>query len=502
MNSRVVNKLIRSEIWPVLRAQGFSRFDSRNAWRYREPLVDVVNFQSFNSYLAEGIGCTTYSFALHLGVYVLGSLEDPWIKKDSSGRPLPHEAQCSFRAHIEKRSPIDGFARADVFYIDREGHSAGAVFKEVRDQLKDLAPRWFGALANLNAVVAWMSGGDPPPGLPEQLGPGVYTGPGSLVWHDLFAVLRLLTHSATPTRDFALDSIRDIDAVIGSIQEIFSPILSTPASIDFETRRSRDLLLRLGEWRPNADLSPSVLRERSRLFASTWSAGSRANTASHQPAATVTPRSGLWPSLRKLGFSEFTDRLAHRPTREGVHVVSFAPPDPRQRKQYGYSRECFRIGVGVFWPDLSDGSPVRTNRRDEARPKLEECHLQMWLTSDNQASVSGPTTFITAADALTALDTDGAAWFSLCENTRDLAHLLEFPDWKILANYPTMRGFGSKNSVPRFLLRSVLAHRQGNAGGTQAFLEEARKAVMSVPEFRRDYLHRWVDQVTANLYPT
>ena len=105
MDSRVVNKLIRSEVWPILREQGFTKFNARNAWRYRPPLIDVVNFQSFNAYLAEGVGCTSYSFGLNLGVYLQGG-HDTAIKRNKTGYLPPHQAECHSRVQLNKREPI------------------------------------------------------------------------------------------------------------------------------------------------------------------------------------------------------------------------------------------------------------------------------------------------------------------------------------------------------------------------------------------------------------
>ena len=61
MDSSVVNGWIRKRIWPVLRDGGFTRFTPRTAWRYIPTRIEIVNFQSFNSYLAESVGATTYS---------------------------------------------------------------------------------------------------------------------------------------------------------------------------------------------------------------------------------------------------------------------------------------------------------------------------------------------------------------------------------------------------------------------------------------------------------
>jgi hypothetical protein len=60
MDSQVVAREIKSEIWPVLRRAGFDKFSPKTAWRYTPEQIHVVNFQSFNSHLAEGVGYTTF----------------------------------------------------------------------------------------------------------------------------------------------------------------------------------------------------------------------------------------------------------------------------------------------------------------------------------------------------------------------------------------------------------------------------------------------------------
>lgn len=67
MDSKVVNRAIKANVWPMLKEHGFGHFTTRTAWRHDHDRIDVINFQSFNSYQASVIGCTTYSFALRLG---------------------------------------------------------------------------------------------------------------------------------------------------------------------------------------------------------------------------------------------------------------------------------------------------------------------------------------------------------------------------------------------------------------------------------------------------
>lgn len=69
MDSKVITKKIREIIRPLLKENGFTEFTGRNARRYSKDTVEEITFQSFNSYVAHGVGCTTYSFAVNLYVY-------------------------------------------------------------------------------------------------------------------------------------------------------------------------------------------------------------------------------------------------------------------------------------------------------------------------------------------------------------------------------------------------------------------------------------------------
>ena len=62
-----MTKEIRRVVWPELRERGFAAFTGRTAWRYVGDAVDVVNFQSFGSSLADAVGCTTFSINLESG---------------------------------------------------------------------------------------------------------------------------------------------------------------------------------------------------------------------------------------------------------------------------------------------------------------------------------------------------------------------------------------------------------------------------------------------------
>jgi hypothetical protein len=494
VNSLVVNKLIRSEVWPILRAQGFSKFNSRNAWRYRGPWIDVVNFQSFNAYLAEGLGCTTFSFKVNLAVFVTGAEQDDWIPRDAAGRLLPQEYHCFFRAYLEKRTAVDGFKRLNIFHIDSQGNTTAAAFGEAQALLRESAPRWFGAFENLGATIDRMSSDIPTPAATEGIVDTMIASRGSPAWNNLMAGLRVLAHTETGTAESALVSLHSVDVAVGSILNTYT--VYGPPDIEAQARRIRHLLSALTSWLPAVETRPSVLVERSRLMGLTWSHTPMGGAAA-AGVEPVRPRDRLWPLLRTQGFAEFSERLAHRPSRDSVQVVAIVPVGRNEPKDRAQPPGRFRIGIGVFWPALADGQ-VRRNRRGQARPTLNECQVQMWLTPDHPDTTS-PTLFAGAPDALAALATDGAAWLDLCAKAETLIRLFDDPDWRIFANYPAMRGFGAVDSVPRSLLKAALARQLGDSGSVRAHLEAAGNAIDSHPEFRRDYFRGRVHQVAVNL---
>jgi hypothetical protein len=146
MDSRSVNKHIRLEAWPALREAGFTAFTTRSAWRYSPESIDVVNFQSFNSYLAGGLGCTTFSFGLNLGKYLsyVPSQFGPANGKLVAGRQRPAEYECHLRRALRKSLPQPEYPRPDIWFVNATGSNLSAVFADVRLALR-AAISWFAA---------------------------------------------------------------------------------------------------------------------------------------------------------------------------------------------------------------------------------------------------------------------------------------------------------------------------------------------------------------------
>jgi hypothetical protein len=162
MDSKTVDKQIRAVVWPRLRDAGFVKIAGRNTWRFQERSIDVVNFQSFNSYLAAGVGCTTFSFAVNLGVYYPCTEDAPWADRKCA---LPKEFDCQARRQPRKRIAQVELDRADIWYVRANGTNVSEVVSDATDVLVAEGLPWLARFDDLDyALFAFCS----KPGSDEQ----------------------------------------------------------------------------------------------------------------------------------------------------------------------------------------------------------------------------------------------------------------------------------------------------------------------------------------------
>ena len=148
MDSRVVNRELRAAVRPVLRSHGFSMFTERTAWRYMPGRIDVVNFQSFNEYLASAVGVTTYSFGLNLGQYLRCVPPDDFGIKLRKGQLAPQEWDCHLRIHPQRRIDQPELGRRDIWFIDPDGSYLETAVRDVRTVILDIGLAWFDQYAD------------------------------------------------------------------------------------------------------------------------------------------------------------------------------------------------------------------------------------------------------------------------------------------------------------------------------------------------------------------
>ena len=146
IDSKVVNKAINRLVWPQLKVLGFTRHRARTAWCFGSSIY-VVNFQSFNSYLAGGIDCTTYSFAVNLGLHFEFM---PWGGGTEYLGPEkpPHEAQCIFRRSLRRSVVQPGNLRPDIWAVDPDGFNVDLCVADAMAVIEHEGLPWFAALSD------------------------------------------------------------------------------------------------------------------------------------------------------------------------------------------------------------------------------------------------------------------------------------------------------------------------------------------------------------------
>lgn len=152
MDSAAVNKEIKSQIRPWLRDTGFSQFTARTAWRYSSAKIDVLNFQSFNSYLAAGIGSTTYSFCVNLGCSFEAIPRYAKVKQ-KNGLFRPEEYECHFRFALRRAIAQPNLERKDVWYVDPTGNNLAAVIADAKKAISEIGLCWFARFENQREVL-------------------------------------------------------------------------------------------------------------------------------------------------------------------------------------------------------------------------------------------------------------------------------------------------------------------------------------------------------------
>jgi hypothetical protein len=152
MDSRIVSGDLWKGVRPLLKAAGWTSFTSRTARRVYDERIDVINFQSFNTYLANKIGSTTFSFCVRLGCYFRFIPERVHIKV-RDGLPMPEEYNCHLRYTIRKKLLQPECARTDVFYVDPDGMYLPLVVDAVRDGITTEGFEWFRRFSDMREVL-------------------------------------------------------------------------------------------------------------------------------------------------------------------------------------------------------------------------------------------------------------------------------------------------------------------------------------------------------------
>ncbi len=154
MDSKVVAKEFRHEIWPLLRQEGFTKFNPKTAWRYTPDQIHVVNFQSFNSYVVGVVGCTTFSFALNLGILFRAIPFEYPVKKGPDPSVKPQEYDCHFRRRLLKGIDQPILPRRDTWYLEPDGGNLLKCLNDSRTAMVREGLPWFNRFESLEYVLS------------------------------------------------------------------------------------------------------------------------------------------------------------------------------------------------------------------------------------------------------------------------------------------------------------------------------------------------------------
>jgi hypothetical protein len=155
IDSRFVDTHLRRVLWPELKAIGFRR-SGRTAWRDRPHAVQVVCIQSFNSYVAEGAGATTFSFSVPIGVFYPVIEESTPMSRFRGDPARPAEWNCHARNHLGKGisqvgewHPRPLTDRPEIWYVKPDGSNAEAIVTDARDRILQEGIPWLERLSDL-----------------------------------------------------------------------------------------------------------------------------------------------------------------------------------------------------------------------------------------------------------------------------------------------------------------------------------------------------------------
>jgi hypothetical protein len=310
------------------------------------------------------------------------------------------------------------------------------------------------------------------------------------------SLLTLLQHERSPSEETAAFAVNYLDRMIGSILD-FSTIQSGRPGEEKNAVDVRELWEHLGAFGPSPECSGSFPDRRGSLTSPAWSAVTESHgtieDSERSGGETVSARVDLWPMLKRAGFSEFTDRLAHRISDDLVEVVEFLPMDPYERKASNHPPGLFRIGLGLFWNDLREDGLFRRDRVGNPRPIANECHISNWLTPSKHIDQPARTAFDSAQDAGAALSEEGLAWLGLLRDASSAESMLGRANWELFFCFPMMRGYGAKRSPRRLTYLAQFARKLGQIDRAENYLAAAEAVIDTwyVEHFRSKY-RSWI----------
>ena len=165
MNNRMFRTKFNEVVKPILADAGFLKSSSRGARRYKDSTIDVIEFQTFDSHIRDGVGCTPLSFSVRLGVHYRAIEKAPWLNKDEvkKSNDNPREFDCEIRGALLKDVDQSGLFRPwgekstkdrmDVWYVCEDGSNLEDMLFRASSMVKKFGLQWFDYFNNTSNLL-------------------------------------------------------------------------------------------------------------------------------------------------------------------------------------------------------------------------------------------------------------------------------------------------------------------------------------------------------------
>jgi hypothetical protein len=153
ISSREVNVELRALVWPALQELGFTDRTHRVAWKDYPDTVGVVDFWSFGGLMAAGVGATSFSFQLEVGVRARCSSDNAAWVKVKEGKLRPKVSQCDLRRVLYKTKQQPETPFPYVWFVREDGTNLREIVEEARLVLLTEGTPWIDQFSDLDRLV-------------------------------------------------------------------------------------------------------------------------------------------------------------------------------------------------------------------------------------------------------------------------------------------------------------------------------------------------------------
>jgi hypothetical protein len=105
--------------------------------------------------VAAGVGSTTFSLAVNLGIHPLCSTGLSGGVDVKDGKLRPREYQCDFRRPLEKTVEQPELVRPEVWFIRPDGSNLTAATEDARSVLLTIGMEWFDEFSSLQRMLSF-----------------------------------------------------------------------------------------------------------------------------------------------------------------------------------------------------------------------------------------------------------------------------------------------------------------------------------------------------------